>query len=247
MNQPVPVSRKGAGLTRCRPPVGHVTVTSAATSETTSATPGLARSRISWTDGPASARHGTARTSAPANQRRIEKILYRAKRKKKGSRGRPLEPGCSYRKTTALLHQAHRLDGLRLRGVHVSGLASRLGLADQLHRIATRRGLGTGERARRLDVLTATRGLNVLTRTRSLDVLAGTRGLDVLTSARSLDVLAGTRGLDVLTSARSLDVLAATRSLNVLTSTRGLHVLTAARSLDVLTCPRRLNVLARAG
>src|SRR5215470_8388313 len=238
MNQPVPVSRKGAGLTRCRPPVGHVTVTSAATSETTSATPGLARSRISWTDGPASARHGTARTSAPANQRRIEKILYRAKRKKKGSRGRPLEPGCSYRKTTALLHQAHRLDGLRLRGVHVSGLASRLGLADQLHRIATRRGLGTGERARRLDVLTATRGLDVLTRTRSLNVL---------TSARSLDVLAGTRGLDVLTSARSLDVLAGTRGLDVLTSARSLNVLTRPRSLNVLASARSLDVLTRAG
>src|SRR5436309_13394415 len=88
--------------------------------------------------------------------------------------GSPLEPVCCLlQKFGDLLHQSHRLDGLRLRGVHVPGLASGLGVADQLRRI-TARSLGTGERPRRLDVLTATRRLNVLTRTRGLDLLART-------------------------------------------------------------------------
>ena len=47
MNQPVPVSRSDGGVTCCLPPDGHFTVTSAATSETTSATAGLARSNTS--------------------------------------------------------------------------------------------------------------------------------------------------------------------------------------------------------
>jgi len=47
MNQPVPVSRNGAGETCCLPAPGHATVTSAATSETISATAGLARSKTS--------------------------------------------------------------------------------------------------------------------------------------------------------------------------------------------------------
>src|SRR5262245_17223529 len=138
----------------------------------------------------------------------IVKILYPAKFKKEGSRGRPLEPGAATAKIRRLLHQPHRLDRLRLRGVHVAGLARGLGIADQLRRVAAR-SLGTGGRPRSLHVLTATRSLDVLTHTRGLDVLAAARRLDVLTAARSLDVLTRTRRLHV-----------ATRSLHVLTPTR---------------------------
>src|SRR5437899_1104552 len=194
MNHPVPVSRKGAGDTCCcLPPAGQVTVTSAATSETTSATAGLARSKISCTEGAASARPGTARNSRLATHVRILEILYLAKGKpgetqKKAPGGWPLEPGSTTK--CCLLHQAHCLDGLRLGAVHVPGLAGRLGIADQLRRVADRRRrLGTGERPR---------SLNVLTSSRSLDVLTRTRGLNVLTSSRSLDVLTRTRGLNVL-------------------------------------------------
>src|SRR6267143_4817382 len=269
MNQPVPVSRNGGGVICCLPPPGHATVISAATSDTTRATAGFARSKISWTDGAAAAATpGTARNSALAIHLRIVKILYCATYKQKAPGGDPWSLCTATAKIRSLLHQSHRLDGLRLGGVHVPGLARGLGVADQLRRV-TARSLGTGERPRSLNVLAATWGLEILTRTRGLEVLtaarrlnvlAAARGLNVLTAARRLEVLAASRGLNVLAATRSLDVLTA-RSLNVLTATRGLNVLagtrrlhgatrslnvlTAARSLDVLTRTRGLDVLAR--
>src|SRR6266850_779440 len=99
-----------------------------------------------------------------------------------------------------LLHDGHRLDGLRLGGVHVSSLARSLGLADQLGRIATR-GLGAGERARRLHILSAARSLNILAAARSLNILATARSLHVLATAGSLNILAAARSLHVLTTA----------------------------------------------
>src|SRR6266850_4424053 len=93
MNQPVPVSRNGAGVTRCLPPFGHVTVTSDVTSETTSTTAGLARSNTSWTEDSAPpAIPGTARNSALAIHLRIDRNSIPRKKQKEGSRGRPLEP-----------------------------------------------------------------------------------------------------------------------------------------------------------
>src|SRR6266478_2391320 len=107
MNQPVPVSRNGGGVTRCRPPLGQATMTSAATSETTSATAGFARSKISCTDGAgAAATPGTARNSALAIHVRILEILSCAKSKKKAPGGWPLEPGCCYCKNSLLTSSA---------------------------------------------------------------------------------------------------------------------------------------------
>src|SRR6266850_141608 len=102
-----------------------------------------------------------------------------------------------------LLHDGHRLDGLRLGGVHVSSLARSLGLADQLGRVATR-GLGAGERARRLHILPAARSLHILTTARSLDLAA--RSLNILAAARRLHVLTTTRGLNILPAARRLNI-----------------------------------------
>src|SRR6266508_4312420 len=118
-----------------------------------------------------------------------------------------------------LLHQADRLDGFRLRGVHLPGFASSLSLADQFDRV-TAAGLGTCDRAGRLDVLRAApRRLDILgAAARGLDVLrAAPRRMDILgAAARRLDILrAAARGLDILgAAARGLDVLRATaRSL----------------------------------
>src|SRR5439155_3693238 len=86
-----------------------------------------------------------------------------------------------------LLHFGQRRLGLRLGGLHVTGLARSLGLANQLGCRAVGGRLRTRQRARGLVVLT-TRSLVVLT-TRGLAVLT-TRGLAVLT----------TRGLVVLTT-----------------------------------------------
>src|SRR4029453_761701 len=139
MNQPVPVSRTTGGATCCWPPLGQATATSAVTSTTTSATAGFARSRISWADGAAWATPGTARRSVLAIHLRIVKSLYLAKYKKKAPGGFPWSLCASTAKIWSFLPQPHRLDGLRLRGVHVSGLARGLGVADQLRRITARR------------------------------------------------------------------------------------------------------------
>src|SRR6059036_1792859 len=96
-----------------------------------------------------------------------------------------------------LLHQADRLDGLRLRGVHVPGLASSLSFADQLGGVAAA-ALRASERARRLNILRAA--------PRRLDILrAAARGLHVLGAAagtgeraRRLNILrAAPRGLNI--------------------------------------------------
>ena len=101
MNQPVPVSRRGGGVTCCVPPPGHATVTAVATSETTSATAGFARSKTSWTDGAAAAAPpGTARSSALAIHLRILKILYCAKSKKKAPGGDPWSLFAAYCKNS---------------------------------------------------------------------------------------------------------------------------------------------------
>src|SRR2546425_4293158 len=100
-NQPVPVSRRGGGVTCCVPPPGHATVTAVATSETTSATAGFARSKTSWTDGTAAAATpGTARSSALAIHLRILEILYPAKYKKKAPGGDPWSLFGAYRKNS---------------------------------------------------------------------------------------------------------------------------------------------------
>ena len=124
----------------------------------------------------------------------------------------------------SLLHQADGLDGLRLGGIHVAGLASSLSLTDQLGRVGAT-ALRAGERPRGLDILGAAAwGLDVLrAATRSLDILrAATRRLHVLgAAARGLHILrAATRRLDVLRAAtRRLDILgAAARGLNILLS-----------------------------
>src|SRR3989442_2090501 len=89
-NQPVPVSRRGGGVTCCVPPPGQGTVISAGTSDPTSATAGFARSKTSWTDAAAvAATPGTARSSALAIHLRILRILYCAKYKKKAPGGDP--------------------------------------------------------------------------------------------------------------------------------------------------------------
>src|SRR5262245_12018785 len=101
----------------------------------------------------------------------------------------------------SLLHQADGLDGLRLGGIHVAGLAGSLSLTDQLGRVGAA-ALRAGERPRGLNILrAATRGLNILgAAARGLHVLrAAARRLDVLrAAARSLDILrAATRRLDL--------------------------------------------------
>src|SRR2546426_11631527 len=117
----------------------------------------------------------------------------------------PLEPRRSFR-DRSLLQDGHRLDGLRLGGVHVPGLASSLGITDQLRSVAAR-SLGARERTRSLRVLTA-RGLHILAATRRLNILTTARGLDVLTAARRLNILTAARSLRRRT-ARRLVVLAA--------------------------------------
>src|SRR5439155_1152670 len=109
---------------------------------------------------------------------------------KRRLQGRSLEP-FGLRGDPFLLQDRHRLDGLRLGGAHVPGLASCLSLTDQL-RSVTARSLGTRDRTRSLCVLTA-RGLRVLAATRRLNVLTSTRGLRVLATTRRLNILAGTR------------------------------------------------------
>src|SRR5439155_219443 len=143
-----------------------------------------------------------------------------------------------------LLHQADRLDGFRLRGVHLPGLTSSLSLADQLDRVAAA-GLGTCDRTGRLDILrAATRRLDILcAAARGLDVLrAAARGLGVVrAAARGLHALGATaRGLVVLRApARSLDLLGAVaRSLRILTVTG--H---RPGRLDILSRTRSLNIL----
>src|SRR2546425_656186 len=144
-----------------------------------------------------------------------------------------------------LLHLRQGRFGLGLRRRHVALRARRLSLFHEVEGLAATR-LRTGERPRRLHILT-TRRLHVLA-TRALDVLT-TRALNVL-PARRLDVLA-TRALNVLT-ARGLNVLATgrldlartrerARRLNVLT-TRGLDVL-AARRLDLARTRERARRL----
>src|SRR5262245_47358156 len=142
-----------------------------------------------------------------------------------------------------LLQGRERSRRLVLGRLHVAGLARRLGFLHQTADLADvgTGGLRTGQRPRRLDILTA-RSLDILT-TRSLDILTA-RSLDILT-ARSLDILT-TRGLDILTT-RGLDILT-TRGLDILTA-RSLHILTtrgldilATRSLDILTT-RGLDIL----
>src|SRR5439155_1073578 len=99
-----------------------------------------------------------------------------------------------------LLQDRHRLDGLRLGGAHVPGLASCLSLTDQL-RSVTARSLGTRDRTRSLCVLTA-RGLRVLAATRRLNILTTTRGLLICATPRLLRVLATARRLNILAGAR---------------------------------------------
>ena len=118
----------------------------------------------------------------------------------------PLEP-LGTAGTCCLLQLGDGGFSLRLRGVHVTGLARSLGLLDQGRGLGAA-GLGGGGGTRRLHILTA-RGLHILT-ARRLDILA-TRRLHVLT----------TRSLDGRT-ARSLHILTA-RGLNIL-ATRRLHV-----------------------
>src|SRR3989449_2167164 len=249
MNHPVPVSRNGTGVTRRGPPVGHVTVTSDVTSARTSRTAGLARSTVSWTEGSAPpAIPGTARKSALAIHLRIDPDSIpwekqRGKNKKKAPGASPWSLGASYFKNcfSELLHEGHRLDRLRLGGVHVAGLASCFGFADQLGRVATS-GLGASKGTRRLHVLTTPRGLHVLPAPwsllrvlrglaprRRLNILATARRLHILATARGLHVLPATRRLNILTTARGLHILPATRRLNVLAAARGLHILTSAR------------------
>src|SRR5262249_52147843 len=128
-----------------------------------------------------------------------------------------------------LLHQADGLDGLRLGGIHVAGLASSLSLADQFRRVGAAT-LRASQRPRRLHILRAA--------ARSLDVLrAATRGLYILgAAATSLHAVR-------LVATRSLDVLrAATRGLHILgAAATSLHAvrLVATRSLDVLRAAAR--------
>src|SRR5439155_1614688 len=162
---------------------------------------------------------------------------------KRRLQGRSLEP-FGLRGDPFLLQDRHRLDGLRLGGAHVPGLASCLSLTDQL-RSVTARSLGTRDRTRSLGVLTA-RGLRVLAATRRLNILTTTRGwlnrptgrLGVVTAARRLRVLATTRRLNILTTTRGLNILAAARRLGVLTTARGLRVLATARRLNILAGAR---------
>src|SRR5207249_4537415 len=104
--------------------------------------------------------------------------------------GRSLEP-FGLRGDPFLLQDRHRLDGLRLGGAHVPGLASCLSLTDQL-RSVTARSLCARDRTRSLCVLTA-RGLCVLAAARRLGVLPTARGLRVLATARRLNIMAGAR------------------------------------------------------
>ena len=76
-NQPLPVSRNGAGRMRFSPPPLQVRTTSELTSAMTSATAGFARSRASCTEISAAAGLTGRRTrSAPAIQGRMGRILY---------------------------------------------------------------------------------------------------------------------------------------------------------------------------
>src|SRR5437667_4351118 len=200
MNQPVPVSRNGAGRMSFSPPPPQVTMTSEPTSATTRETAGFARSRASCTEISAAVEvtgRRRRRRSAPVIQERIERILYPARTKKKAPGGSPLEPSSCF-----LLQHLHRGFGLRLRLSHLAGLARGLGLTDQLRGVAAMRRLNslTGS-------LTATRGLNILA-ARSLRILTS-RGLNILT----------TRSLRILT-ARRLHVLLATPHLALLAPPR---------------------------
>src|SRR5438093_1134268 len=79
------------------------------------------------------------------------------KNKTKAPGGNPwslVAPASGATSPQKLLHQADRLDGFRLRGVHLPGLTSSLSLADQLDRVAAA-GLGTCDRTGRLDILRA--------------------------------------------------------------------------------------------
>src|SRR2546426_4780464 len=92
MNQPVPVSRNGAGRMSFCPPPPQVTITSEPTSATTRDTAGFARSRASCTEISAAVEvTGRKRRSAPVTQERIERILYPARTKKKAPGGRSKE------------------------------------------------------------------------------------------------------------------------------------------------------------
>src|SRR5437870_6963202 len=94
MNQPVQVSRNGAGRMSFSPPPPQVTMTSEPTSATTRETAGFARSRASCTEISAAVEvtGRRRRRSAPVIQERIERILYPARTKKKAPGGSPLEP-----------------------------------------------------------------------------------------------------------------------------------------------------------
>src|SRR5207249_1408546 len=127
---------------------------------------------------------------------------------KRRLQGRSLEP-FGLRGDPFLLQDRHSLDGLRLGGAHVPGLASCLSLTDQL-RSVTARSLCARDRTRSLCVLTA----------RGLWVLAAARGLRILAATRCLNILAATRRLGVLTTARGLRVLATARRLNILAGAR---------------------------
>src|SRR5437867_13279786 len=112
MNQPVPVSRNGVGATRCAPPVGHVSVTSDATSDMTSATAGLARSSASWTDSSAAlAMPGIVRRTAKMVYLRTTRILTLGRPQKEGSRGdAPGALSVLLEPVFTSLQDGHRLD-----------------------------------------------------------------------------------------------------------------------------------------
>src|SRR5262245_26524132 len=178
-NQPVPVSRNAGGVTFVSPS-GQRSVTAAATSDTTRAVAGVARRSTSWIV--TSEADPVAGSSARRTARKACNIVLHsircygvARLKERGLQGRSPEALVVGPKIAFLLQRRDSGLGLRLRRLHVTGLARRLRLLDQRGSFADAPGgRGPSHRARGLHILAA-RGLHILA-ARGLHILAAQVG-----------------------------------------------------------------------